>query len=191
MKRKPVIDYTRVADGFLFATHGDRCSYLGTSSCYKPQWLKQNAGRFVRIEDIQREAASPAARGESEVNVVAASSGPNHQMSSLGVRKDGGEESNVALVDNPAGDSSPPYQPTSLPPSEIAKDTIAIGDDEYVSAPRLASMLGISERKLERLCANGNGPSHVKIAGNYYRLDKIQEWAAARGLRAITSLDNQ
>jgi hypothetical protein len=79
---------------------------------------------------------------------------------------------------------------TTLSPSEIAKDKITIGGQEYVSNPRLASMLGISERTLSRLLRNGDGPPHVKIGGNYYRLDKIQEWAAASGLLLKTPSDN-
>jgi hypothetical protein len=110
------------------------------------------------------------------------------------IQRDSVDPEPVKLAVGPASDEPPPAPAAAtvtLSPSEIAQDTIAIGDDEYVNAPRLASMLGISERKLERLCANGNGPPHVKIAGNYYRLDKIQEWAAARGLRASRPLDNQ
>lgn len=98
----------------------------------------------------------------------------------------------VKLGVDPVSDEPPPAPmaaTVTLSPSEIAKDTIAIGSDVYVSAPRLAAMLGISERTLARRTANGNGPTHVKIAGIYYRLDKIEEWAAARGL-PITPLDN-
>jgi hypothetical protein len=69
----------------------------------------------------------------------------------------------------------------TLSPSEIAKDKITIGGQEYVSNPRLVSMLRISERTLSRLLRKGDGPPHVKIGGNYYPLDKAREWAAARG----------
>jgi hypothetical protein len=90
--------------------------------------------------------------------------------------------------------SEPPPEPVTatitLSPSEIAKDKIAIGGDLYVSFAYLASMLGVSERTLARRTANGNGPPNVKIAGSYYRFDKIQEWAAAMGLSLKTPLDN-
>jgi hypothetical protein len=78
----------------------------------------------------------------------------------------------------------------ALAPSEIAKNAIAIGGHPHVSSPRLASMLGISERTLLRRTANCNGPPHVYIAGNYYPIDKVREWAAARGLRLKTPSDN-
>jgi hypothetical protein len=116
MNRKPVIDYTRVAEGLVFDDHGLRCRYLGKTSSQKPQYLKEIAGRWRSIEDVQREAAQPAAPVESDVNVVAASSGPNGQMSSHDARKDGDDEDGVALVDALPGDCSPPCEPTLLTP---------------------------------------------------------------------------
>jgi hypothetical protein len=67
-----VIDQSRVADGYLFATRTYRYLYVGQWSWEKPQWLKDNPDKWRRIEDVQREAASPAAPVKSEVNVVAA-----------------------------------------------------------------------------------------------------------------------
>ena len=55
MNRKP-IDYSLVADGLLFATHGDRCRYLGKSRVEKTQWLKENEGRFLRLADVQQKS---------------------------------------------------------------------------------------------------------------------------------------
>jgi hypothetical protein len=111
--RKPVIDQTRVCEGLLFATHRDRAMYIGLWNSQKPQWRKDNPHKWRRVEDVEREAALPAAPVES---VVAESSGPNDQMSSHDVGKDGGEESDITFVDTPAGNSSAPYQPTSLRP---------------------------------------------------------------------------
>jgi len=177
----------RVCDGILFAEHRDRLFYIRTLVRKRPQWLKENEGRWRYIKDIQREAASLAAPVESELNVVAASSEPNGQMSSHDVRKDGNAEDTDGLAKTPAS-ASPPAEPASaaLSLSEIARDKITIGGQEYVSNPRLASMLGISERTLSRLLRNGDGPPYVKIGGNYHRLDKIPEWAAAKGLRLKT-----
>jgi hypothetical protein len=71
---------------------------------------------------------------------------------------------------------------TTLSLTEIAKNEVAIGSHVFVSNRYLASLLGVSERTLSRLLANGNGPPHVKVWGNYYPLDKAREWAAASGL---------
>jgi len=178
----------RVCEGILFATPRDRGLYIGTLIRNRQQWLKENAGRWRYIKDIQREAASVAASVKSEVNVVAASSGPNGQMSSHDARKDGNAEDTDGSVDTIARGSPPAEQAsatTALSLSEIAKNEIAIDGHMHVSTQRLASMLGISERTLSRLLRNGDRPPHVKIGGSYYyRLDKIQEWAAAKGITA-------
>jgi hypothetical protein len=105
-----------VADGLVFDNTGLRCRYLGKTSREKPQYLKEIAGRWRRIEDVQREAAQPAAPVESDVNVVTASSGPNCQTSPHEVRKDGDDEDGVALVDALSGDCSPPCEPTLSTP---------------------------------------------------------------------------
>ena len=55
VNRKPEIDCSLVHDGLQFATHGDRCSYVGTSSADKAHWLERNKGRYRRIEDVQQE----------------------------------------------------------------------------------------------------------------------------------------
>jgi hypothetical protein len=110
-----MIDRTRVADGYLFATHGDRCFYLGKSARDRLHWLKENPGKWRSLEDVKQEAARLRPPVESETNLEAGPAEPNGQTSSHDVRKDGGEESDVTLVDAPAGGRSPPYQPTTLP----------------------------------------------------------------------------
>jgi hypothetical protein len=115
-----VLDRTRVADGFLFATHGDRARYLGQSQREKPLWLKQNEGRFRRLNDIKLESFRRAPAVESETKVAAAIAGPNGETSSPDVRKDGDHE-DVASIDTLPRDCSPPYQPTTLPTPVKAK----------------------------------------------------------------------
>jgi hypothetical protein len=110
-----MIDRTRVVGDLLFATHGDRCFYLGKSARDQLRWLEENPGRWRRIEDVRQEDAPSRAPVEAEIDLGAGPAEPNGQTSSHDVRKDGGEQSDVTLVDAPAGDSSPPYRPTSLP----------------------------------------------------------------------------
>ena len=55
--RKPVIDHTRVAEGFLFDTHRLRCQYLGKTTSEKPRWLEEHNGQYQRVEDILKESA--------------------------------------------------------------------------------------------------------------------------------------
>lgn len=55
VNRKPEIDYSLVYDSLQFATHGDRCRYIGMSSTQRSRWREQNKGRFQRIKDVQQE----------------------------------------------------------------------------------------------------------------------------------------
>ena len=68
---KPVIDYSLVADGLLFTTHGHRCRYLGTPSWEKARWLSDNAGSYGRIDDIEQGSArqtSPPTRVKANIS---------------------------------------------------------------------------------------------------------------------------
>ena len=109
------LDKSRIYDGLVFDTPGERCRYIGTWVRDRPQWLKKNVGRWRRIEDVQQEAASPAPPVESEVDLGAEPAGPNGQTSSRGVQDNGGDEGDVALVDTLSGDCALPCQQTSLP----------------------------------------------------------------------------
>jgi hypothetical protein len=110
-----VFDRARTADGLLFVTGGDRCRYLGKSSREKPDWLKQNEGRYRRIDDFEREPRRLAPAVESETKVAAVPAGSNGQTSLRDVRKDGDDKDDVALADALLGDCSRPCEPTSLP----------------------------------------------------------------------------
>ena len=118
-----MIDRTRVADGYLFATHGDRCFYLGKSASDRLHWLKENPGKWRSLEDVKQEAARLRPPVESETNLEAGPAEPTDLSSSPDFRKDGDEEDGVSLVDTPAGDCSPACQPTSLSPPVEATPT--------------------------------------------------------------------
>jgi hypothetical protein len=107
-----VIDKTRVVGDLLFATQRERAVYIGTSLRDRPRWLREHPGRWWYIEDLQREAAPPGPPLESEIDLGPVPAGPNAQTSS---RADSDDEDDAGLVDIPAGDHSPPHQPTSPP----------------------------------------------------------------------------
>ena len=110
-----VFDRARTADGLLFATGGDRCRYLGKWSWEKPDWLKQNEGRYRRIEDVLREDAPETPSVEAEIKLDAGPAEPADSSSSPEVRNDGNDKEDVALAHAPLGDCSRPCEPTSLP----------------------------------------------------------------------------
>jgi hypothetical protein len=91
------------------------------------------------------------------------------------------------LVDVSSGDSSTTHQPAPAmahPPASPAGSEIAIGAQRYVSAQRLASMLGVSVRTLSRWDAAHIGPPKIK-AGKLvlFELGKLPEWLASRETR--------
>jgi hypothetical protein len=91
VNRKPGIDCSLVHDGLRFATHGDRCRYVGTSSAEKAHWLEQNKGRYQPIEDVQQEPqlGSPdhvgmAPTGPSTAAPTRETEGPQTQATPFG-----------------------------------------------------------------------------------------------------------
>jgi hypothetical protein len=116
MTQKPgLIDRTLVLGDLLFATHRDRCCYIGLSARNQLLWQESNGGKWQRIQDVQKEAAPLAPPVDTETKVAAAPAGPNGQTSPRHVQKDGDDKDDVALADTLLGDCSRPCEPTSLP----------------------------------------------------------------------------
>jgi hypothetical protein len=182
-----------VADGYLFATPTDRYHYVGQWSWEKAQWLKQNPDKWRRREDSPQTAAPKCGTDVSAAEPPSASAPPPDARGEPKDQDTDGSAEMPATASPPAEHvkSTVASATAALSPSEIAKNAISIGGHPHVSTTRLASMLGVSERTLSRLLANGNGPTHVKIGGNYYPLDKVREWAAARGLPLKTPSDTR
>src|SRR5271156_3037503 len=110
-----VFDRARSADGLLFATGGDRCRYLGKSNREKPEWLKQNEGRYRSIEDVLREEAPTMLSVEAEINPGAGPAEPADSSSSPEVGNDGNDKDDVASADPLLGDRSRPRESTAPP----------------------------------------------------------------------------
>jgi hypothetical protein len=110
-----VFDRARTAEGFLFATHNDRARYLGQWSWDKPNWLKQNEGRYRRIEDVLRDSTPETPSVEAEIKLDAGPAEPVVCSSSSQVRNGGDDRGDVASADPLLGDGSRPYEPTPLP----------------------------------------------------------------------------
>ena len=107
-------------DGYVFATPNERCWYISLSLQDQLRWLREHPDRRRRIADVRQEAAPPVPPVESEIDLGAEPAGPNAQTSSRGVRDNGGDEDDVALVETRAGDRSPPPEPISLPTTVTA-----------------------------------------------------------------------
>jgi predicted DNA-binding transcriptional regulator AlpA len=112
--------------------------------------------------------------------------------SSPALQNNGNDDDDAGLADIPARNSSPPQKPVQTmvrrvidasPQASPAESEMAIGSRRYVSARRVASMLGVSLRTLSRWDAAGTGPPKIKIGKKvFFYLGKISEWLASRGI---------
>src|SRR5579863_448635 len=50
------IDKSRVVGNILFATHGDRCWYLGRSPKDQARWLENNRDHWTYVQDLKKAA---------------------------------------------------------------------------------------------------------------------------------------
>jgi len=148
-------------DGYVFATPGERCRYIGMSLRDQQRWLREHPDRWRRIKDVQQEAAPPAPPVESEIDLGAEPVGPNGQTSSRAVW-DNGDEDDVALVDTLAGDRSPPHEPTLPAP---ATTTVENG-----GAKVTMSETGAMGRKRGRRRGRQLSPERMRIV-----LDSLRE----------------
>jgi hypothetical protein len=109
-----------LAEAFIKADFGDGSGERGRSGIEQRRWLREHPGRWWYIKDLQQEAAPPGPPVESEIDLGPVPAVPNAQTSSRGVRDNGGDEDDVALVETRAGDPSPSHEPTSLPTTATA-----------------------------------------------------------------------
>ena len=137
-----VFDQTRTADGLLFATNGDRCSYLGMSAREKPAWLKRNSGRYRRIDDVLRDDAPRAPSVEAETNLGAGPAELSDSSSSPEIQNGDDVKDGVALAGARRGDHARQCGPTSLmtPVKENAKKRMLPAGISR-SAPKLSPKL--------------------------------------------------
>ena len=113
MNNKPVINRALIADGLLFNTPGDRCRYLGKWSWEKPRWLRENAGKYRRLEDGEQQSAALCSSIENDEN-GAPPTRSNSETSSPAVRKGGDNDNEFSLIGTPPQDCSPPTQQAAL-----------------------------------------------------------------------------
>jgi len=141
--RQPVvIDQSRVADGLLFATHGDRCRYLGKSRIEKLRWLKENAGKWRSLAEVGQDAARLMPPVESKTNPGAGPVGPIGQASTHDVRRDGDAEDDVGGA--PGGACSSSHEPTSLPTpvTAIIKKRTTKAEPPLRAKPAMSETMG-------------------------------------------------
>ena len=75
-------------------------------------------------------------------------------------------------------------QQDAAEPRPLVESEISIGARHYVSAERVASMLGVSVRTLSRWDTTGIGPPKIKVGKLIlFDLGKLTEWLASREIQ--------
>ena len=174
------LDKSRIFEGYVFATHGERCQYIGTSMRDRPQWLKKHVGRWRPIEDVRQEAAPPGPPVESEIDLGAAPGGLNGQTSPRGGRDNGGDENDVGLVDTLAGDRSPPLEPTSLPTPVTTTVENGTTKAELLRGTKVA-MSEAEGPKTEITPVGAMGRKRVRSGGRQIKKQKLPAKVAKAG----------
>jgi len=159
-------------DGYVFATPNERCRYASLSHRDQSRWLREHPDRWRRIEDVQQEVTPPGPPVESEINLGAEPAGPNGQPSSRGVRDNGGDEDDVALVDTLAGDHSPPHEPTLPTPvtTTVENGGVTAAVSETKEPEIETTPLGAMGRKRARRRGCQLSPERMRIV-----LDSLRE----------------
>jgi hypothetical protein len=151
-------------DGYVFATPNERCRYASLSLRDQSRWLSEHPDRWRRIEDVRQDVA-PRDLGAEPV-------GPNGQPSSRGVRDNGGDEDDVALVDTLAGDHSPPHEPTLPTPvtTTVENGGVTAAVSETKEPEIETTPLGAMGRKRARRRGCQLSPERMRIV-----LDSLKE----------------
>ena len=157
-----------IFDDRLFETYYARAQYIGTVTARRPQWLKDNPGKWISLRDIQEQGGQLGPAVESETNVGAAPAGPNNQPSSRDVRKDDDKEDDVASVDTSGGDRSPPYEPISVP-TPVKADFANGSTKAELLSPAKAAMSGAEEPKAETTPLEATGHKRGPGGGRQHK----------------------
>jgi hypothetical protein len=170
--RKPVIDYTRVADGFLFDTNRLRCQYLGKTTSEKPPWLEEHNGQYQRVEDVLRESAQPPD------DIGAARTELTCQTSSPDSRNEGDDH------DNSLAGCSPPCQPESVL-APVKENVPSVSTQTELPRSAGAAMTETDEPKAAATPVGAKGRKQARGGGHRRKKRKLSAKASKACRRVL------
>jgi hypothetical protein len=161
-------DPRRAAEGLVFRELGHRTRYLGQWSWCKPKWLRDNEDNWRRVTEDDLAQFSQQLSLDATVQAAPAQSSTQTSSPKTGVEDPevGDSCATAAKAPSPPERSGPVAEriaPNDTRNAPGGEDEIWIGSKRYVTADRLASMLGISRRSLNRRCSEGKAPPRIKI----------------------------
>jgi hypothetical protein len=183
---KPGIDCSLVHDGLQFATHGDRCRYIGMSRTQQSRWREQNKGRFQPIKDIRQEPqlgppdTGVASTGPSTAAATRETKGPQTQATPFGDpgRKRGRRDR--SQLDKQKLPARNPKVGRKLSPERMRMVLDALR--EYPILARAAAKAGIHPKTLAywlKCSAAGHDGYDIEWQGEHWRFHEHCEAAIA------------
>jgi predicted DNA-binding transcriptional regulator AlpA len=167
----------RAYGDYVFLTIPDRNFYIGRlSPSQREKWRQDHPERWKTRKDALRDLP---ARAGIEVEPTKASS-----LTSANQARTSDESSDHlrALSEDKRLSEKPVSNPTSptIANAEVTasvEDEIVVDGRRFVSERRVAKMLGLSQRQLQRWRKEGKGPPSTKIGRRvFYELDELQKW---------------
>ena len=169
----------REYDGRVFNTRHERLFFIGKlSPSQQKEWLRNHPDRWQTREDFLRDRQARTGNDVQTEPTEPSSTTPATEVPISG-EADG-------PLPAPGEDKPQPDKvaTNTVPPAIANRETMATAGDEivinerrFISERRVAEMLGISLRTLQRWRKEGKGPPSTKIGRKpFYALDELQKW---------------
>jgi Helix-turn-helix domain len=170
-----------VPDGIVFRRYY-RSPYLGTVNRLRAKWLREHPGTWRYLTPEERASLRPPT--EDVVDVVLPM--PNSPlMSNARPNTNGDETAMLALAeggppkDGQLAPATPPAAPE--PQAQSTHDEIIIDGHRFISERRVAEILTVAKRTLQRWRKENRGPPWVKVGRKiFYDEDKLKPWMQSR-----------
>lgn len=171
-----IINEALVCDGYEFTDHNTRARYIREDRAKRPQWLKDNPGKWRRVSDVIERGAQRASSDDTIVEV-----GPASSTSGLKARVERTEAQRPAET-SPNATIPATGSPASVDPllRGIVENAVIINGRTCITTEQFASMLDVSVRTFHRMFEDGKGPRKIKLPGAFYELDEALKWTADR-----------
>jgi len=170
-----------VPDGIVFR-RGYRGPYFRTITRLRPKYLQDNSGTWRHLTPEERVLLRPPT--ENAVDVVLPV--PNSPLVSNARPNTNGDETAMLAPaeggppkDEQPAPATPPVAPE--PQAQSTHDEIVIDGHRFISERRVAEILTVAKRTLQRWRKENRGPPWVKVGRKiFYDEDKLKSWMQSR-----------
>lgn len=177
-----VINEALVCDEYEYIDHNARARYIREDRAKRPQWLKDNPGKWRRVSDVLGRAAQRASSHDAFVKIDPGSSSSGLKPSAENVVTEAAIRWPVETASSPNATIPATRTPASVDPllRTIVESAVVINGRTCITTEQFASMLDVSVRTFHRMFADGKGPRKIKLPGAFYELDEALKWADDR-----------